>query len=926
MGISAGLLLVLMTSFGQVVAPAVPAMQAGQVAIAATTLASDQPDATSDDSFTFGIRLRNGDYASGELVETPDAKEWIGWKSPAFQNPISFATDSIESITFEQKTDADSPGENYRVSLIDGASLTGELVEITDDSLSIKAPDMGKLTIHRDRLNRLLRIDKSHQLLFDGLDSGQWNPNTQWTDEGAKLISRIPSSLLSVKKSFPDQLLVELELSWEKECNFELGIAAADPSFAAFAKLEVWSDQLVIVSERERNAELQAIQKVDSSRAGQLAIQICVDRKKGKVIVIPSNGEKPITLDVSDKSFVLNGDGFYLLNKKGTLQLDRFSVSTWNGDAPVSVDGSKSRILSADGKIFYGNVKAFTPANQQLTIDVDKTDESISINEFREVIFNNKTTASAGPWFISTTTGITVIGMVERIEQSKMWIKSEGIQELIGIPLDHLIHLRHPSTKRAAKNPNPSEAQFVAHQTSLRGVLADGELKDPASLLFKPLSAKDAAPISTAASARIVYLSESPLPSTSASATNVMEIRQGNGVVIRRMTNTNTPITRMKSPSRAKETPHVLHLMSGDLVPCRIDAIDEKGIHLSTPIIKAKFIPHDQVRAVELMPDVAAIGLGKFKRERLLTVPRIQRDSPPTHLIRSMNGDYLRCRLLLMNDQSLEVEIRLEKRSIPRSGVARILWLASNTETASTPGKPETPGSYFVQAVYSNGNRLTFQPTKVEGMKLFGESKLIGACEVNLKDLNALLVGPGIHQATTALSFQQWKLKAAPDPLPSESSEGDGSSGQESALVGKPAPGFELDHVDGGKFRLADAKGSIVVLDFWASWCGPCLQTMPQVVKVAREFADKKVILIGVNLEESAAKVKAALDRLGLDLKVVLDSDGDTAEKYGATAIPQTVIIDQTGNVSHVFVGANPRFDDVLREAIQKLIEKDAKP
>lgn len=929
MGVSSGLLLVLITCLGQVIAPAVPAVPAGQLAIAATTTPNDQPAASSDDSTIFGIHLRNGDHASGQLVESPGAKDWINWKSSAFQNPIAFATDTVESITFDQKATADSSRGHYRLSLTNGSSLTGEVVEITDERLSIEEPDMGKLTINRDSLNRLLRVDKSHQLLFDGLDAGQWsqwNSNTRWTDEGAKLIARVPNSVLSVKKSFPDQLMIEMELSWETECNFEFGIAAADPSVAAYAKLEVWGDQLVLVSERERKAELQAIQKLDSTRTGQLALRICVDRKRGKVLVIPSSGAKPVMIDVPDKSFVLNGDGFYLLNKKGTLQLDRFSVSSWNGETPVLADGSKSRILSADGTLYYGKVKSFNHVNQQLTIVVDKSDESISINDFREIIFSNKMTAATGPWYISTITGNSVSGTIEKIEQSKIWIKSEGIQELVGIPLEHLIHLRHLSTKPLATTANPLEAHFVAHQTSLRGALADGEVNEPGSLFFKPQSAKDASPISTTATARIVYLAEIPSPATSASKTNIFEIRQGNGVVIRRMTNTQANATRLKTPSRPKESPHVLHLLSGDLVPCRIDVIDEKGIHISTPIIKATFIPHDQISAVELMPDVAAIGLGKFKRERLLTVPRSQRDSPPTHLIRSVNGDYLRGRLVSMNDQSLEVEIRLEKRTIPRSGVARILWLATNPESVSTPHQPGDPNGHLVQAVYSNGNRLTFHPTKVLGMKLFGESKLIGTCEVDLKELNAILIGPEIDQAKSTLSFQQWKLRAAPDPLPSESSEGDGSSGQESALVGKPAPPFELDQVDGKKFRLAETKGSIVVLDFWASWCGPCLQTMPQVEKVTSEFGDKKVVLVGVNLEESAAKAKAALDRLGLNLTVALDSDGDTAEKYGATAIPQTVIIDRSGNVSHVFVGANPRFDDVLRDALQKLIEKDGMP
>lgn len=925
MGISSGLLLVFTTCLSQVVAPGLAAEPVGPIAVGASTISSNNLLEASGDSFTFGLKLNNGDYASGELVETPDAKEWVPWKSPSFQDPISFSADSIESITFQRESKDRSSRPNYRISLVNGSSLAGEIAEITEKRLLIEVPDIGKLSVDRDKISRVLRIDKSHQLLFSGPEGVQWNQKTHWIDEGAKIVTREPGSVLALKKTFPDQVVYELELSWEKECNFEFGICASEPTFSAFAKLEVWDDQLVVVSERAKSADIQTIQKIDSPRSGQLAIQIYVDRTNGKVIVVSSKGEKPVTLTVPDKSFVLNGDGFYLLNKAGSLHLERLTISTWNGEAPISVDESKSRILSTKGKLYYGKVKSYSPANQQLVIADDKTEQSIAMSDLREIMFANKPMPASGRWFVSTIAGLSISGEMEKIEQSRIWINSDGIQGSLGIPIDQIIALRHSTAKRVTtKNPNQPEAQLVAHETSLRGVLADGAIKEPASLYFKPLSAKDPSPLLATTSARLVYLSESPSPTASTSRTNVLEIRQGNGVVIQRMTNSST--SRVKPSIRPRETPHVLHLTSGDLIPCRVDSIDEKGIHISTPIIQAKFIPQEQVSAVELMPDVTSVGLGKFKRERLLTVPRTQRDSPPTHLVRSVTGDYLRCRLISMNDQSLEAEVRLDNRLISRSGVARILWLQSNTAPASKPVEPDDSKGHLIQAVYSNGNRLTFHPTKVEGMKLFGESKLVGECEVDLKNLNAILIGPAIDKATTSLSFQQWKLKPAPDPLPSESTEGDSSSGRESALIGKPAPDFELDQADGNKFRLVDTKGSIVVLDFWASWCGPCLQTMPQVEKVAREFADKKVVLVGVNLEESATKVKAALDRLGINLAVALDSNGDVAEEYGATAIPQTVIIDRAGNVSHVFVGANPRFDDVLRETLQKLIDSDVVP
>ena len=146
----------------------------------------------------------------------------------------------------------------------------------------------------------------------------------------------------------------------------------------------------------------------------------------------------------------------------------------------------------------------------------------------------------------------------------------------------------------------------------------------------------------------------------------------------------------------------------------------------------------------------------------------------------------------------------------------------------------------------------------------------------------------------------------------------------ESALVGKPAPDFHLDMLDGSKFNLADYKNTVLVLDFWASWCGPCLQVMPQVDKVADEFAGEGVKLVAINLEETPEQVKAALARLGLDMPVALDRNGRVAERYGASSIPQTVVIGRDGNVARLFVGASARFDEQLRTALRAVLSGEA--
>ena len=142
-------------------------------------------------------------------------------------------------------------------------------------------------------------------------------------------------------------------------------------------------------------------------------------------------------------------------------------------------------------------------------------------------------------------------------------------------------------------------------------------------------------------------------------------------------------------------------------------------------------------------------------------------------------------------------------------------------------------------------------------------------------------------------------------------------------MVGNQAPDFQLELLDGQNFRLSDQHGRITVLDFWATWCGPCIQSMPVVDQVVQEFADQDVQLIAVNLQESGEQIESTLSRLGLNTQVALDIDGTVAAKYAATAIPQTVIIDRDGNVARFFVGGGSQFGDQLRGALTDLCETD---
>lgn len=121
-------------------------------------------------------------------------------------------------------------------------------------------------------------------------------------------------------------------------------------------------------------------------------------------------------------------------------------------------------------------------------------------------------------------------------------------------------------------------------------------------------------------------------------------------------------------------------------------------------------------------------------------------------------------------------------------------------------------------------------------------------------------------------------------------------------LVGKPAPAFEAPLLDGGTFKLADQKGKIVVLDFWATWCPPCVAGLPRLAEMTAKHKDDGVVFFPINLQEEPATVKAFLEEKKLTLPIVQD-EGAVVAKYKVSGVPQTVFIDRQGVVQVVHVG-----------------------
>jgi peroxiredoxin len=112
------------------------------------------------------------------------------------------------------------------------------------------------------------------------------------------------------------------------------------------------------------------------------------------------------------------------------------------------------------------------------------------------------------------------------------------------------------------------------------------------------------------------------------------------------------------------------------------------------------------------------------------------------------------------------------------------------------------------------------------------------------------------------------------------------------------APNWQLRDINGKPISLADFKGKVVILDFWATWCPPCRQEIPGFVKLQRKYQDKGLVIIGVSLDQQGpGVVKPFVRELGMNYPVVMGDEKIVSDYGGIEAIPTTFIIDRQGEV-----------------------------
>jgi thiol-disulfide isomerase/thioredoxin len=927
------------------------------------------------------LTLVDGGFASGTL-EDCDRLATVRWQAPGFASPLEFGLEGVESIRFPLEGAPPRPSGNYGFELSGGDVLFGSLLGLDDKVAEIDATRLGKIRLDRARILRMYRWNDGADLVYLGPNGlAGWRegpaprpepitparqaavnanviqfnaiggqaeppaaaiPRPRWQEDSGQLVTSDPGASLYGDFGLPPRASIEVELSWKTKPDFALALGISDNAKSdqrAF-RLEVWEGFLVALRETEGEGDLASLQPV-ASGAGRAHLLLYLDQEAGRLLVSSVEGKTLADLKIGGKGPAF--PAIRLTNVRGDLRVERLRIGRWNGEAPQPTETDRSRIHLGDGSVTYGQVERYDAAAHAFVVRNDGGETRIEEAKISSIHLSKPLEETPRPAVRAVyQDGVRIGGRWIKVEGGGIFLTTPGVDGFLRAPLAGLRSLDVARRDPAILDKDPGVGTLIMDGSRLTGRLADATgTANGSCLAWKPLDSEVATPLKPGVSGKIYY--KAP-PAAGPAKIPASDPRLRVNVVRRNalaagVETLQNAIDRTLPPIPERKS---LYLLSGDIVPAEILKIDDRGVTFKTDISPNGFVPNDKIKAVELATEAPTIRVNKSKRERLLMLPRMQRNNPPTHLIRSKTGDFLRGRIVAMDAEKIQVEVRLETKELPRDRVSRIIWLhpappkppedtdakekaaKPAPEPAPAPAKPTVPeGSTRVQAVKSDGIRLTFLASQFATSALTGESEVLGKCSVAVKDLDTLLIGDAVEKEAVQLAYQDWKLHDAPDPKAYQDGP---EGGLESPLVGKPAPDFTLAMLDGSKFHLAEAKGQVVVLDFWATWCGPCLQAMPQVDRVAHEFADRGVKLVAVNLQEPPAKITALLDRIKLSPAVALDRDGVVAEKYQANAIPQTVIIDREGKLVRLFVGAGPQFEDQLREALKATLNPPAQP
>ena len=697
------------------------------------------------------LRWRNGDILLGKLL--PSNPGTVGWASQYFSDNLVVDISVLDSILFPKQSSP--PTEAFQISTVSDDDWTADLIGADDDTFLFSSKRHGQVRVNRDAIYTFNRRE-SPNLIFDGSQLTAWelskaNPflldvddRTTWVPNAAgHLQTNHAKASIFCAFDLPKCFEIDLEFtSTDEPPGFVLAIGE---SIRKALRLETWADEVVVIQ------DVRFMRVLTFGRHQRsIHLRLMFDGVDGTLNVFDATGR--LLLNVQDVEPITPKSGIFIRNRGQNLTIRRLSVYRQPTEGVRQpIDPSKPRVYMTDGQVVYGHL--FVSEGTAYVLDAQGTRRNIDLAGVDRIIQPRVELITMGESAeLTYADGSVLRGRVEQLNTDRVILQTSFADEPVTCMLAGASQLWLGKTAKVS-DPSKNDDRLFYASGSLRGsVLFDG--MDASPILWQSVGAT--------ASVRLAPTGESGIERSS------KRVSQGLSFDKERF-------------------PNMLHLKSGEVIPCQVSSYDEKIFGFQSPFITGRKIDSPFVKGIEFKPlkrsdsneeplskleqwlneirDVeqkSSLDIDLVKLERALTVPRFNRNNPPSHLLAANTGDFKRGKLLTINGQTIQFDSKLRKLTIP---INRVAWVINVSKPEEQSNSPVVVNNILnrVRITLVDRSILIFEPLRSQDGMLFGRSPIYGKVAVPVNSIHYLHFGNYEVESPKSV-FEEWVVRPSKEP------------------------------------------------------------------------------------------------------------------------------------------------------------------
>ena len=697
------------------------------------------------------LRWRNGDILLGKLL--PSNPGTVSWASQYFSDNLVVDISVLDSILFPKQSAP--PTEAFQISTVSDDDWTADLIGADDDTFLFSSKRHGQVRVNRDAIYTFNRRESSN-LIFDGSQLTAWelskaNPflldvddRTTWVPNAAgHLQTNHAKASIFCAFDLPKCFEIDLEFtSTDEPPGFVLAIGE---SIRNALRLETWADEVVVIQDVRFTRVL-----TFGRHRRSIRLRLMFDDVDGTLNVFDATGH--LLVNLQGVQPITAKSGIFIRNRGKNLTVRRLSVYRQPTEgARQPIDPLKPRVHMTDGQVVYGHL--FVSEGTTYVLDAQGNRRNIDLAGVDRIIQPRVELITMGESAeLTYADGAVLRGRVERLNTDRVILRTMFADEPVTCMLAGASQLRLGQTTETS-NPSKDDDHLFYTSGSLRGSVSfDG--KDTSPILWQSVGAK--APV------RLAYTGESGIERSSERVSQGLSFDK-------------------------ERFPNMLHLKTGEAIPCQVLSYDEKRFGFQAAFIAGRKIDSPFVKGIEFKPlkrpdpneepssklnqwlneirgaeQKPSLGIDLVKLERALTVPRFNRDNPPSHLLVANTGDFKRGKLLTINGQTIQFDSKLRKLTIPINRVARVVDV-SKPEEQPNKSVVVTDALNLVRITLADRSILVFEPLKSQDGKLLGHSPIYGTVAVPVNSIHYLHFGNYEVESSKSI-FEEWVVRPSKEP------------------------------------------------------------------------------------------------------------------------------------------------------------------